>query len=94
MDLFLQPLRPVRLPDLRAAISLQNVSVQYLRPRERIRTLKEYAIRRLKRRVVFDNFQALRDVNLEIQPGETVGVIGIGSLATQASQEVFTMALP
>jgi ABC-type polysaccharide/polyol phosphate transport system ATPase subunit len=58
------------------AIHLEGVSVRYLRPRERIRTLKEYAIRRLKRRVVFDDFQALHDLNLEIHPGETVGVIG------------------
>ncbi|HTO87875.1 MAG TPA: ABC transporter ATP-binding protein [Thermoanaerobaculia bacterium] len=58
------------------AIRLEGVSVRYRIPRERIRTLKEYAIRRLKRRVVYDDFDALSDVGLEIQAGETVGVIG------------------
>jgi ABC-type polysaccharide/polyol phosphate transport system ATPase subunit len=58
------------------AIQLTDVAVRYTRPRERIRTLKEYAIRRLKRRVVYEDFQALHDLNLEIRPGETVGVIG------------------
>src|SRR5215468_975359 len=58
------------------AIQLADVAVRYTRPRERIRTLKEYAIRRLKRRVVFEDFQALHDVNLEIRSGETIGVIG------------------
>jgi homopolymeric O-antigen transport system ATP-binding protein len=58
------------------AIQLTDVAVRYTRPRERIRTLKEYAIRRFQRRVVFEEFQALHDLNLEIYQGETVGVIG------------------
>jgi ABC-type polysaccharide/polyol phosphate transport system ATPase subunit len=58
------------------AIRLEGVSVRYRIPRERIRTLKEYAIRRLKRRIVYDDFEALSDVGLEIQTGETLGLIG------------------
>ncbi|MGH9366327.1 MAG: ABC transporter ATP-binding protein [Thermoanaerobaculia bacterium] len=59
-----------------AAILLESVSVRYRIPRERIRSLKEYAIRSLKRRIVYDDFEALREVSLEIQAGETVGLIG------------------
>lgn len=59
-----------------AAIRLENVSVRYRIPRERIGSLKEYAIRRLKRRLYFDEFEALREVSLEIASGETVGVVG------------------
>ncbi|HEV8609934.1 MAG TPA: ABC transporter ATP-binding protein [Thermoanaerobaculia bacterium] len=59
-----------------ASILLEKVSVRYRIPRERIGSLKEYAIRRLKRRLYFDEFEALRDVTLEVPPGETVGVIG------------------
>jgi ABC-type polysaccharide/polyol phosphate transport system ATPase subunit len=59
-----------------AAILLEKVSVRYRIPRERIGSLKEYAIRRLKRRLHFDEFEALRDVTLEVPPGETLGVIG------------------
>ena len=76
MDLLLQSLGPIRLPDVKSAIRLENVTVRYRRPRERIWTLKEYAIRKLKRRIFFDDFRALHDFNLEISPGETVGVIG------------------
>jgi len=59
-----------------SAILLEKVSVRYRIPRERIGSLKEYAIRRLKRRLHFDEFEALRDVTLDVPPGETLGVIG------------------
>lgn len=59
-----------------ASILLEKVSVRYRIPRERIGSLKEYAIRRLKRRLHFDEFEALRDVTLEVPSGETLGVIG------------------
>ncbi|HEV8231088.1 MAG TPA: ATP-binding cassette domain-containing protein, partial [Thermoanaerobaculia bacterium] len=57
-------------------VLLENVSVRYRIARERVGSLKEYAIRRLKRRLYFDEFEALREVGLEVTPGETVGVIG------------------
>lgn len=59
-----------------SAIRFENVSLRYKIPQERIGSLKEYAIRKIKRRLFFDEFEALRDVTLEIQPGETVGVVG------------------
>lgn len=59
-----------------AAVRLESVAVRYRIPRERIASLKEYTIRKLKRRVVFDEFEALRDFSVAIEPGETVGVIG------------------
>ena len=58
------------------AIQLENISVRYRVPHERYRTLKEHAIRWLERRVQYDDFLALRDVDLCIRSGEVVGIIG------------------
>src|SRR5262249_28231735 len=57
-------------------IRLENVSVAYRAPRERIRSFKEYAIRLLKGEVKFQEFRALRDVNIEIRQGEVFGIVG------------------
>ncbi|MBN1267395.1 MAG: ABC transporter ATP-binding protein [Anaerolineales bacterium] len=60
-----------------AAVELQDVSVRYRVPHERYFSFKEFAIRWLQRRVEYVDFWALRDVCLEVQPGEAVGVIGV-----------------
>ncbi len=57
-------------------ITVENVSVRYTVPRERIPSLKEFAIRWLKRRVVYDEFEALRGLSFEVEKGENVGIIG------------------
>jgi homopolymeric O-antigen transport system ATP-binding protein len=59
-----------------AVISVENVSVRYMVPRERIPSLKEFAIRWMKRRVVYDEFEALRGLSFEVEKGENVGIIG------------------
>ncbi len=58
------------------AISLEGISVRYRVPHERIGTLKEHAIRWLERRLPYDDFWALQDINLLVQRGETIGIIG------------------
>lgn len=57
-------------------IILENVSVRYRLPKERIRTIKEFAIQSIWRRVEYEEFWGLVDVSLEVLPGETLGIIG------------------
>ena len=59
------------------AIQLDNVTVRFRIPHEKIPTLQEYAIRWLKRRTVsFTDFNALDNVSFSIKQGETVGIVG------------------
>ena len=57
-------------------IRLESVSVRYRLPRERIASIKDYAIRRVKGQITFDEFWALKGVSLEVRRGETLGIIG------------------
>lgn len=57
-------------------IALENVSVRYRLPSERIGTLKEYAIRILQRRLRHRDFWAVSDLSLNIFPGEVFGIVG------------------
>jgi ABC-type polysaccharide/polyol phosphate transport system ATPase subunit len=76
------------------AIRLEDVHVGYLIPRERIRSLKEYAIRRLRRRVFFDQFEALRGVSFQVGTGEALGLIGRNGAGKSTALRVIARILP
>lgn len=74
-------------------IILQDVSVQYRVPKERIGTFKEYAIRTLQRRVKFTKFLALKDVNLTVYRGEVFGIIGNNGAGKSTMLKVISRVL-
>lgn len=64
-------------PVAEIAVSLTDVSVCYQMASERINSLKEYAIRRMRgNQVTHREFWALRDINLTVQRGAAVALIG------------------
>jgi ABC-2 type transport system ATP-binding protein len=58
------------------ALLLEDLSVVYKVTKERISSIKEYAIRRARREVLHEEFWALRDVNLQLRHGEVMGLVG------------------
>jgi ABC-2 type transport system ATP-binding protein/lipopolysaccharide transport system ATP-binding protein len=58
------------------AIRLDSVSLRYRVPLERIPSFKEYAIRWIRRDLHFQDFWAVRDVSLQVDRGEVLGVVG------------------
>jgi homopolymeric O-antigen transport system ATP-binding protein len=57
-------------------IQLDEVSVCYRVPHEYIPTVKEFAIRWMKRKIKYNDFWALHDVSLDVRRGEMFGIIG------------------
>src|SRR6188474_2719584 len=57
-------------------IILDNICVRYRAPEVKIGTFKEYAIQLLKRNVRFKEFNALNNINLQVNEGEILGIIG------------------
>ncbi len=59
------------------SLKVTDVSVRYRLSREKPKTLQEYLIHRLKgRKTNYENFWALKNVDLEVRNGETLGIIG------------------
>ena len=57
-------------------IRIENVSVQYRVPTEKVGTFREYAIRLLQRKIKIRTFNALEDVSFQVKKGEVYGLIG------------------
>jgi len=59
-----------------SVIRLSEVSLCYRLARQRIPSLKEYAIHWLKGALAYHELWALKGIDLEIAPGEVVGIVG------------------
>ena len=58
------------------SIHLDNVSLCYRLAKQRIPSLKAYAIHWMKGALSYEKLWALRDVSLTVERGETLGIIG------------------
>ena len=63
-------------PQQDTAILLEDVSIRYRLPSDAIRTFKEYMIRLAQGRIRFNEFWALKHINLMINQGEIFGILG------------------
>ena len=64
------------LLDENTMIEVRNVTMQYQMANDRVSNLKEYIIKRLKRRMEYEYFTALDDVSFSVRRGEVLGLIG------------------
>ncbi len=62
---------------MKNAIEVRNVSMFFRMTTQKISSLKEFAIKKLKRQVQYKNFVALDDVSFTVARGEVVGLIGL-----------------
>lgn len=57
-------------------IKVENVSIKFSMPNDRIDTLKQYVVQLLKGQIKKKSFQALNGVSFEVHKGEVFGIIG------------------
>ena len=57
-------------------VSVQNVSMEFNMATEKVDSLKEYTMRLIQGRLMFEPFWALKDVSVDIRKGETLGIVG------------------
>lgn len=57
-------------------IALEDVSLCYRLAKQKIPSLKEYAIHWMKGTLAYEELWALRDIDLTLRPGESLGIVG------------------
>lgn len=57
-------------------IELDNVSLKFNLPNEKIDNIKEYVIKFLKGKLKYNEFWVLNDINLKVKRGESLALIG------------------
>ncbi len=57
-------------------VEIENLGMNFRMPEERIDSLKEFAIRFVKRKLKYKNLEIINDLNLTINKGESLALIG------------------
>ncbi|MCQ4690844.1 ABC transporter ATP-binding protein [Clostridium sp. SL.3.18] len=58
-------------------IKVDHVSMKFNLSTEKVDNVKEYLIKRIKKRINYDEFWALQDIAFEIKKGDSVALIGL-----------------
>lgn len=58
-------------------VEVQNVSMKFNLSKEKVDSLKEYAIKFLKRELKYNEFWALKDVSFTLEKGDRLGILGL-----------------
>lgn len=57
-------------------IEAENITVSFKMMKDRVKSIKEYAVQLLKGNIRYEEFLALKDVSFNIDKGEVMGIIG------------------
>ena len=60
----------------KVAVKVEDVGIRFNLSKEKVDTLKEYAIKFLKREIKYDEFWALQHVSFEVNKGDRLGILG------------------
>src|SRR5439155_27372861 len=75
-------------------VQLSVVGVRYRLPRNGTRSIKQFALLSLRNQMVYDDFWALREVDLRVLPGERLGVIGRNGAGKTTLLQVVSGVIP
>ena len=81
------------MPSDRPIIELEGVSLCYRLAKQRIPSFKEYAIHWMRGALVYEQLWALRGLDLRVDPGETIGIVGRNGAGKSSLLKVISRVL-
>jgi ABC-type polysaccharide/polyol phosphate transport system ATPase subunit len=76
------------------AVEAEKVSLAYRLTRDRAGTMKEFAIKTVKRQTQREQFWAVQEVSFTLRPGEVLGVIGPNGAGKSTLMKMVARVLP
>lgn len=71
-------------------IKLENVCMKFNMANDRITSLKEYFVKLIRGEIFYKEFKALDNINLEIQKGDVLGIIGFNGAGKSTALKVIS----
>ncbi|SKC34975.1 lipopolysaccharide transport system ATP-binding protein [[Eubacterium] yurii] len=75
-------------------IEIKNLTMEYRIQRENIKSIKEYIVNLLKRKVNYNYFKAVDDISFTIEKGEVCGIIGKNGAGKSTLLKIISGVIP
>jgi ABC-type polysaccharide/polyol phosphate transport system ATPase subunit len=74
-------------------VELKDVSMMFNLSKERVDNIKEYFIRLTKGKLMFEEFWALKNISLNINKGESIGIVGLNGSGKSTLLKIIAQVL-
>ncbi|HEY9574635.1 MAG TPA: ABC transporter ATP-binding protein [Lachnospiraceae bacterium] len=74
-------------------IEVNDVSIKFNLEREKVNSLKEYLIRKMKGTLEYEEFWALKNVSFKVEKGDSVGLVGLNGCGKSTMLKVIAGVL-
>lgn len=72
------------------AIELHDIVMEFRKASQRVDSLKEFVIKKIKRQIGYDDFVALDHVSFDVAKGEVVGLIGLNGSGKSTTLKIIS----